>query len=318
MLMKSELLSSALGLCLALAAPAYAGSTTPQDHKPAAKDDQGKTAVKAEPAKAAAKNGHGDEEEEEEDVASTSDGHGTPAKSAKDAGPGSVHWAYEGKEGPEQWGGLSKDFQVCKSGKMQSPIDLTETKAEGATIHPISFDYRLTELNVVHNGHTIQVNYAPGSGITVKGKRYELLQLHFHTPSEHAIDGKRAPMEAHFVHKAADGSLAVVGVMMEEGASNLALGEIWNSMPTKAGETETNKKVLINARDLLPHDTSYYRYMGSLTTPPCTEGVNWHVLKEPIQVDAQQIDQFADAVGDNSRPLQALNTRFLLVPFAAH
>ncbi len=197
---------------------------------------------------------------------------------------------------------------------MQSPVDIADGFiADG---DPIDFDYRLTPLSIVHNGHTVQVNYAAGSGITVAGERYELLQLHFHTPSEHAVEGQLAAMEVHFVHKNAAGALAVVGALMEAGTENPALREIWDSMPRKESAEKTHERVMINARDLLPDDTSYYRYMGSLTTPPCSEGVNWFVLTHSIQVGIEQVGTFAKAAGPNNRPLQPTNHRLVLAPRA--
>ncbi len=248
-------------------------------------------------------------------------GHQVAAKDAtqdgtkKKAGHGGVHWSYSGKEGPDNWGRLSKDYHMCRQGAEQSPIDIGGTAGfDGATVTPIDFDYHLNPVEILNNGHTIQVNYAPGSGITVRGKRFELLQFHFHTPSEHAVGGQRAPMEAHLVHKSADGELAVVGVMMQEGAENMALSEFWGLMPHKAGETKRGKSTLINARDLLPHDAGFYRYMGSLTTPPCSEGVNWYVMAEPVSVSAAQLQQFETMIGANARPVQPAGKRLVLAP----
>ena len=222
-------------------------------------------------------------------------------------------WGYEGKTGPEHWGELSSDYHMCKDGQAQSPIDIDA--ADGNATGEIEFDYHLTPMKVLHNGHTVQVNYAPGSSITVKGKRYELLQFHFHTPSEHAIGGERTLMEVQFVHKSADGQLAVVAAMMKAGEENLALREIWHGMPQRRVAEKESANITINARDLLPRSRTYYRYIGSLTTPPCSEGVNWLVLQEPITVSAQQAERFAKAVrGNNARPLQAVNNRLLLAP----
>lgn len=243
--------------------------------------------------------------------------HSEPAAS-KDAHNTGSHWSYSGKSGPENWGRLSKDYELCLQGVGQSPIDIGGSGFDGATVAPIDFDYRLSPVEVANNGHTIQVGYAPGSGITVRGKRFELLQFHFHSPSEHAVGGRSAPMEVHLVHKSADGELAVVGVMMQEGDENMALSEFWNLMPYQAGESKRDKRVLINARDLLPRDTGYYRYMGSLTTPPCSEGVHWHVMAEPVSVSAEQIQQFAKLIGDNARPVQPVNRRLVLAPSASH
>jgi len=239
-------------------------------------------------------------------------------KAPKEAGGGSRHstalWRYSGKKGPERWGVLSKDYALCKSGAMQSPIDIAGPT--GASTQPIRFDYGLTPLSIVHNGHTVMVNYAPGSSITVGGKRYALVQFHFHTPSEHSVAGKRAAIEMHLVHKAADGELAVIAVLFSGGAKNLALGEIATYLPMKPGPVKVLGRVLINARDLLPAKRGYYRYIGSLTTPPCSEGVQWFVMAQPVPVQASAVARFTQALGYSARPIQALNRRLLLAPIA--
>jgi carbonic anhydrase len=245
-------------------------------------------------------------------------GQQVAAKDAQAGAPAAGHggWGYVGNTGPENWGRLSSDYQACLAGVEQSPINIGggQGRFDGASVAPIDFDYRLSPVEFVNNGHTVQVNYAPGSGITIAGKRFELLQFHFHTPSEHAVGGHRAPMEAHLVHKAADGELAVIGVLIEEGPENLALSEFWGLMPTRAGETNHERRTLINARDLLPHGAGYYRYMGSLTTPPCSEGVNWFVMAEPVTASAKQIEQFGRVIGANARPLQPVGRRLVLAP----
>jgi carbonic anhydrase len=244
-------------------------------------------------------------------------GHASePEASGKESSGGhGAHWGYSGTTGPDSWGRLAGDYHLCGAGTMQSPVDIAG--GFSATGEPIVFDYRLTPLSIVHNGHSVQVNYQPGSGITVAGERYELLQFHFHTPSEHAVEGQQAAMEMHLVHKNAAGALAVVGVMMEAGSENPALREIWDRLPIEESAAKTHERVLINARDLLPADTGYYRYMGSLTTPPCSEGVNWYVLTHPIQAGIEQVSKFAKAAGPNNRPLQPKNHRLVLVPGAA-
>lgn len=234
------------------------------------------------------------------------------AKSAADGHGGAAAWGYGGAGGPGTWGSLSRDYHACAAGLNQSPIDLAAF--DGASVTPVDFDYRLTPVAIVNNGHTIQLNYAPGSGIRIGDKRYELLQFHFHAPSEHSVEGRQAPMEAHFVHKGADGSLAVIGVLMAEGEENMALREFWGLMPRQGGQQQHNPKVLINARDLLPHAAGYYRYMGSLTTPPCSEGVNWYVMAEPVPVAAAQVEQFRTVIGANARPVQPVNNRLVLAP----
>ncbi len=252
---------------------------------------------------------HGEEAEEEES------GYGAAAEEEKEEEGGhGIKWGYEDKTGPSRWAKLSKDYRLCGIGETQSPIDISQIS--GASVEPIEFDYNLTPLEVVHNGHTVQVNYRPGSGITVDGKRYELLQFHFHSPSEHSVAGRQAAMEVHFVHQSADGELAVVGALIEVGEENMALREPWAIMPKKAGKPRLEERVLINGRDLLPRDTGYYRYMGSLTTPPCSEGVNWYLLTQPISASMEQVRKFTAAVDANNRPTQALNNRLVLAPMA--
>ncbi len=196
---------------------------------------------------------------------------------------------------------------------MQSPINMTDTI--DANMAQIKFDYRITPLVIVNNGHTVQVNYAKGSSVAIDGKKYELLQFHFHTPSEHMVEGKPFAIEMHLVHKNAEGELAVVAVFMRAGKDNIALEEVWNHLPRQAGGAKTIAGVAVNARDLVPANAAYYRYMGSLTTPPCSEGVNWYVLKTPIQVGKEQIRAIAGILGANNRPTQGLANRLLL---AAH
>ena len=249
---------------------------------------------------------HGEEAKEEET------GRGAAVEEEDEGGHGASRWGYKGKIGPSRWAKLSKDYHVCGTGATQSPIDITGFS--GASVEPIEFDYNLTPLEVLHNGHTVQVNYGPGSGITVEGKRYELLQFHFHAPSEHAVPGRQFAMEVHFVHQSADGKLAVVGALMQVGEDNMALREPWAIMPKKAGKPRREDRVLINARDLLPRETGYFRYMGSLTTPPCSEGVNWYVLTQPISVGMEQVRKLIAAVGANNRPTQAVNNRLVLAP----
>ena len=218
------------------------------------------------------------------------------------------HWSYGGADNPTQWGELDNNFELCKTGTKQSPINL-----EGATQgEPSSlvFNYQDTPLTVVNNGHTIQINYAPGSTAEVEGETYELLQLHFHTPSEHEIGGKAFPMELHLVHRNAAGKLAVVGVMMAQGVKNSTIEQIWAHLPT-TNQTLTVKDVTVNAADLLPANKAYFSYLGSLTTPPCSEQVKWQVLKEPIAVSSEQIAAFGEIYQVNARPVQPMRGRSL-------
>jgi carbonic anhydrase len=232
------------------------------------------------------------------------------AASGKEAAHGDVHWAYGGEAGPENWGKLDGKFVMCSIGRNQSPIDVAN--AVKAELEPLRFDYVAGASGIQNNGHTVQVDYAPGSTVTVDGKAFALTQFHFHTPSENTFNGKPFPLEGHFVHTDKDGNLAVVAVMFEEGAANPALAGFWGAMPTKAGEIRA-APAGANAVTLLPADRSYFRFEGSLTTPPCSEGVRWLVLKTPVSVSRAQVEQFAAALpGPNNRPVQPRNARVVL------
>jgi carbonic anhydrase len=220
-----------------------------------------------------------------------------------------AHWGYSGAEAPEHWAKLSPENAAC-AGQNQSPIDLTGMIE--AELEPIRFSYQAGGNEVIHNGHTVQVNYAHGSTITVDGVSFELVQFHFHAPSENRIEGKSFPLEAHFVHADKDKNLAVVALMFEEGAENPALAQIWSRMPAHAGE-KTSLPSPARAEDLLPANRDYYRYSGSLTTPPCSEGVRWLVLKQPVAASQKQIDAFSHVLHDpNNRPVQPLHGRPVL------
>ena len=224
-------------------------------------------------------------------------------------------WTYEGANGPESWGELSDEFAVCSSGTQQSPIDLRNASSVDAERSELEFDYKSTPLSIVNNGHTIQINYQPGSTLTLNGQTYDLLQFHFHDPSEHTVDSNVYPMEAHLVHQNADtGELAVVGILLDIGGEeNAALRPVWDNIPMEAGPAVDVEGVEVNIAELLPNNVQdNYRYFGSLTTPPCSETVNWIVMKQPVTVSFQQVEQFADAVGENARPVQALGRRFVL------
>ncbi len=231
--------------------------------------------------------------------------------SALASGHGSApHWDYDGAEGPAHWGELSPEFSVCASGKNQSPINLTGFIE--AEMKPITFDYGTAATEVINNGHSIQANYQPGSSITVDGHSFELKQFHFHSPSENTIDGESFPLEAHLVHADKDGNLAVVAVMFRKGAANNTVGKIWAAMPAKAGgKNALAKPVSVNG--ILPENRDYYRFNGSLTTPPCSEGVEWLVMKTPMSVSAEQIKAFTGVMHHpNNRPVQPTNARPVL------
>ncbi|ELS31667.1 MULTISPECIES: carbonic anhydrase [Pseudanabaena] len=217
------------------------------------------------------------------------------------------HWGYGGAANPTQWGQIKKEFALCESGRDQSPIDLKN--AVESTPAKIDFDYKSSPLVVVNNGHTIQVNYAPGSSVTINGEKYSLVQFHFHTPSEHEVNSKALAMELHLVHRNEAGKLAVVGVMLTKGAANPLIDTIWKNIPS-AGKTDTVSSN-INATDLLPKGKSYYSYDGSLTTPPCSEGVKWNVFVEPMTVSEEQIEAFEKLYQVDARPIQPSNGRVI-------
>jgi carbonic anhydrase len=216
------------------------------------------------------------------------------------------HWGYGGVANPTAWGKLSSDFSKCELGVEQSPIDI-KGAVKGSSA-PIGFNYKSSPLVVVNNGHTIQVNYAPGSSITINGEKYVLLQFHFHTPSEHQIAGKASAMEVHLVHRNAAGKIAVVGVMMNDGKENPLISKVWQAIPP-SGKINALEKTMINAANLLPTNKSYYSYAGSLTTPPCSESVKWHVLKTSISLPEQQINAFEKLYQVDARPIQPIGNR---------
>jgi carbonic anhydrase len=218
------------------------------------------------------------------------------------------HWSYQGHGGPAEWGELDPAFATCQLGKLQSPIDIRGAKA--ADLPAIKFDYKPSPLRVIDNGHSIQVNYAPGSSIDVGGTRYELVQFHFHKPSEEKIDGKAHAMVAHLVHKGADGKLAVVAVLLDAGGTNPTIDTIWKNLPQEKGK-EATVNATIDAATLLPADHGYYTFQGSLTTPPCSEDVRWFVLKTPVKVAGSEITAFGKIYPMNARPSQPLNGRTL-------
>jgi carbonic anhydrase len=220
------------------------------------------------------------------------------------------HWGYSGEAGPENWSKIDPKFAMCALGRNQSPIDLAGFVE--ADLKPLTLAYKAGAADIVNNGHTVQVDYAPGSTLTVDGRTFELKQFHFHAPSENRVGGKQFPLEGHLVHADKDGNLAVVAVMFQDGAANPLLGKLWEKMPAKAGEKAALPAGL-SAAQLLPADRDYFRFNGSLTTPPCSEGVWWLVMKKPASVSKAQVAQFSKAVGfANNRPIQPVNARPVL------
>ncbi len=221
-----------------------------------------------------------------------------------------IHWGYEGTGGPHNWGKIKGEYRNCRYGKFQSPVDLKATI--DADLPSLDIQYKPAPLIISNNGHTVRVNYPSGSRMVVDGQVFNLLQLDFRTPSEHRINGKAFEMELQFVHTTEDGRLGVLAVLVEEGSFNPAAQTIWERMPMEKAKPKAYKNVGIDVNGLLPENRSYFRLMGSLTTPPCSEGVNWHVLTQPIQFSAQQITKFKKAFNNNARPVQATNSRLIV------
>jgi carbonic anhydrase len=222
-----------------------------------------------------------------------------------------IHWSYEGKEGPARWSALAPEYSAC-AGKEQSPIDIR--RAEKITLPPLRFEYSSEPLKyLINNGYTIRVNYhdAPGAGsfLVVGGQRYQLKQFHFHRPSEEYIEGSPYPMEVHFMLQSRDGHIVGVAVFLKPGKANATIQKIWEHMPASTGSEQDIPGVEIDPAGLLPPDTRYYTYDGSITAPPCTEGVRWFVLKTPVDISAEQIHEFAKLYPHDVRPIQPLNGR---------
>ncbi len=227
-----------------------------------------------------------------------------------------VHWGYNSSDGPDRWAELNSEWAICADGRSQSPIDIRDAatsklddmvlRFEPATLKIIHQEH---VVDVLNNGHTVQINYTQGDTLTVAGTDYDLLQGHFHSPSEHTVDGKHFPMEMHLVHKAAGGDLAVIGVFIEEGEHNPVFDTVWSNLPTRKGVEVHLEHVTVDIDELLPRSRRTYRYDGSLTTPPCSEQVRWFVFQEPIPLSAAQIDEFKALFGGNNRPTQPLNER---------
>ena len=222
--------------------------------------------------------------------------------------PAATLWGYGPHDGPALWGTLDPAFGACALGREQSPIDLAGGRS--ADLTPVEFDYRPSRIAVENTGRTIQVNPDPGRGIVLDGVRHELLQLHFHHRSEHTVDGVRMPLEMHLVHRSGGGALAVVGVLFTEGAPNAALAPVWAHLPS-APAASTDAPGRLDLAALLPAGRTTWRYRGSLTTPPCTEGVAWVILAEPLTLSPAQIGAFGAIYPNNRRPVQPLGERLL-------
>ncbi|HVI50756.1 MAG TPA: carbonic anhydrase family protein [Candidatus Sulfotelmatobacter sp.] len=233
-----------------------------------------------------------------------------PAPTHGEAAAHPPHWDYEGEGGPEKWGQLSSEYGACGLGREQSPINLDQPVS--ALLKAPALHWQAMPLEVVNNGHTIQVNCPKGSSLELDGTAYDLIQYHFHHPSEHTLAGTAFDMEVHFVHRAANGGLAVLGIMITKGEANSTLETVWRILPEKAGETAKADVQLLPSA-LIPADSATYRYAGSLTTPPCSEIVSWVVYRKPVTASAEQIAKFAKLFPNNARPVQPLNRRKLLL-----
>jgi carbonic anhydrase len=219
-----------------------------------------------------------------------------------------IHWSYEGEGAPANWAKLQPSYATCASGKRQSPIDIRD--GIRVDLETIKFDYQISMFRIVDNGHTIQVNVGSGSSISLMGRQFELLQLHFHRPSEERVNGKAYDMVIHMVHKDLDNHLAVIAVLLEKGSEHPVVQTLWNNLPLEVNQ-DLAPTVPIDLNHLLPENRNYWTYMGSLTTPPCTENVLWIVFKQPVQISPEQLAIFSRLYRNNARPIQAGNSRIV-------
>jgi len=237
-----------------------------------------------------------------------------------DHGDGVVHWGYEAEDGPESWGAMDPEWTLCAEGLEQSPIDLAgaaeielpEVKIDTPSDSEVEVLNQAGVIDALDNGHTIQINTKSTGSLSVGDKSYALVQFHFHAPSEHTVDGEHFPMEMHFVHQAEDGALAVVGVLIEEGAKNPSIEPLWEQLAEAPGTEATVRIPAEFADHVFTGDaTGVYYYDGSLTTPPCSEGVKWYIRRTPTQLSKAQIAAFTAEYNHNNRPVQALAKRTL-------
>lgn len=221
----------------------------------------------------------------------------------------STPWSYEGKTGPVNWGRLDPSYRTCSEGRAQSPIDIRHARLNKA-LQPIEFHYIAGGVTLENNGHTVFVRVHPGSYIVFDGVRYDLIGYDFHHPSEESVNGHLTDMDVELHHKSTDGKIAIIEVRLIEDidSPNPTMALLWESLPASAGESR-NVTAMVSAMGLLPGDRSYWTYMGSLTTPPCTEGVRWLVMQSPVTISRQQYRAFIGLFGVNSRPVQDTNGR---------
>ncbi len=273
-----------------------------KDEKDDKDDKDAEPAKDAKPAKD--DKGHDDAHAKDEPADKAADEKAKPpTKVAAHTGP--AHWTYAGETGPEHWGELDEAWATCGTGKQQSPIDIVPHKGRASEI---LFVYGPSRATVVDNGHTLQVGFAPGNSIFIDGHRYDLVQFHVHTPSEHTIAGDRFPLEVHLVHKDKDGKLAVIGVLYDAGAPSPVLAALWRKWPAKQNQEKPLSKAF-DPSALLPENRSVYRYEGSLTTPPCSEGVVWNVMRRTKTDSSAQLDSLKKRYPMNSRPVASSEGR---------
>lgn len=234
-----------------------------------------------------------------------------------------VKWGYAAENGPDVWGQLNPEYILCAEGTHQSPIDIVNPMP--TELPTIFYEYYpATGVDIHHNGHTIEVAYPEGSGIQIDGTHYQLLQFHFHAPSEHTVARKSFDMEMHLVHESEAGNLAVVGLLIESGRHHPGFDPVWTYLPSAPLETQRIENVIIDLDVMLSLNKQVtdeavkafpntYRYNGSLTTPPCSEGVKWIVLTTPVEMSESQIAAFKAIIHGNNRPVQPLNGRELLL-----
>jgi carbonic anhydrase len=237
-----------------------------------------------------------------------------PASTTAEADAGSPHagpphWGYDA---PEGWGDLSADWAACKTGRSQTPIDLSTKAARGQALKPLAVHYAPLPLQIFNNGHTVQVKSTAASTLVAGGQTWDLLQFHFHAPSEHTLDGKAYDAELHLVHKSeARSDLTVVGVFLKAGKANAPLAAVFDHAPKDvSSEPRAIANATVDLNPLLPAKAAYYTYPGSLTVPPCSENVTWYVLAQPVEISADQLQKLIEALGTRTaRPVQPLNGR---------
>jgi len=222
------------------------------------------------------------------------------------------HWGYLGESSPSHWGDISENFKMCKEGKEQSPINIVPTKDINLT--PLDLNYTAGAESIINNGHSIQINMKSGNTLKFNGEIYKLKQFHFHVPSENNINGDKYPLEAHFVHIADNGKIAVIGVMFIEDKENPVLKRAWSKLPKlEIGKEDKCELSIDEVKVLMPKGGDYYTFKGSLTTPPCSEDVTWIVYKEPLSVSKEQVNAFFNRFGfPNNRPIQPSNGREII------